>query len=174
MTYQPYTSPSHPTSSGVSRTSHWSAAQIAAAVVGAAFLIVGVAGFIPGITENVDDIKFAGHESSAELLGIFQVSVLHNFVHLLFGVIGFAAATRHRSARSYLIAGGIVYLALWLYGLATDHESDANFVPLNNADDWLHLGLGAGMVLLGALLFKHDLDHDVESDRMVRERMPEA
>jgi hypothetical protein len=28
----------------------------------------------------------------------------------------------------------------------------ANFVPVNNADNWLHLGLGVGMILLGYFL----------------------
>ena len=49
------------------------------------FLLVGILGFIPGITTGYDDLSFAGHHSEAELLGIFQVSVLHNLVHVAFG-----------------------------------------------------------------------------------------
>ena len=116
------------------------------------FLLVGVAGFIPGITTDFDSLKFAGHESDAQLLGIFEVSVLHNIVHLLFGVAGLALARTFDGARSYLIAGGVVYLVLFVYGLVIDHDDDANFVPLNDADNWLHLGLGLGMVTLGAAL----------------------
>lgn len=48
----------------------------------------GVLGFIPGITTNYSQLTFAGHDSAALLLGIFQVSILHNIVHLLFGVAG--------------------------------------------------------------------------------------
>lgn len=33
-----------------------------------------------------------------------------------------------------------------------DKASDANFVPLNEADDWLHLVLGVGMIALGLVL----------------------
>jgi hypothetical protein len=44
----------------------------------------------PGITSNYDDLKFAGHGSDAQLLGIFDTSVLHNIVHLLFGIAGIA------------------------------------------------------------------------------------
>jgi hypothetical protein len=43
----------------------------------------------------------------------------------------------------------VIYLVLWLYGLLIDHGSDANFVPVNTADNWLHLGLGVGMIALG-------------------------
>lgn len=126
--------------------------QLVAMIVSAVFLLVGVLGFIPGVTTNYDSMMFAGHESSALLLGVFAVSILHNIVHLLFGVVGFALARTAAGARWYLIGGGLIYLVLWLYGLVVDRDSAANFVPLNNADNWLHLGLAIGMIGLGALL----------------------
>ena len=135
-----------------SRTRQGSPIQAAAALVGAVFLLVGVLGFIPGITTGYDGLEAAGHESHAELLGIFQVSVLHNVVHLLFGVAGIALARTASSARAFLVGGGVVYLVLWLYGLVIDKTSQANFVPLNAADDWLHFVLGVGMVALGVVL----------------------
>jgi hypothetical protein len=121
-------------------------------VVSVVFLLVGVLGFIPGITTDYDQMEFAGHESEAQLFGIFQVSILHNIVHLLFGVVGLAMSRTAGGARTFLIGGGIIYAVLWLYGLIIDQDSDANFVPFNDADNWLHLGLAVGMVALGALL----------------------
>ena len=127
--------------------------QTAARIVGATFLLVGIAGFIPGLTTNLyDGLEFAGHEGSAELLGIFAVSVLHNLVHVGFGLAGLAFAATPARAREYLVGGGIIYLVLWIYGLVIDLSSDANFVPLNDADNWLHFALGAGMVGLGLAL----------------------
>ncbi|MEV4490153.1 DUF4383 domain-containing protein [Micromonospora coxensis] len=126
--------------------------RTAAQAVGAVFLLVGVLGFIPGITSNYDTMQFAGHESEAKLLGLFQVSILHNLVHLAFGVAGLALARTVSGARTYLVGGGALYLVLWLYGLVIDHDSGANFVPLNNADNWLHLVLGLGMIALGVAL----------------------
>lgn len=126
--------------------------QTAALAVSAVFALVGILGFIPGITTNYDELTFAGHHSTAALFGVFMVSVLHNLVHLAFGVIGFLMARTATGARSYLIFGGVVYLALWLYGLLIDTDSSANFVPVNSADNWLHLGLGLGMVALGVIL----------------------
>ena len=41
---------------------------------------------------------------------------------------------------------------LFVYGLAVPMDSAANFVPLNLADDILHVLLGVGMIALGALL----------------------
>jgi hypothetical protein len=127
-----------------------------AAAVGAVFLLVGILGFIPGITSNYDTMEFAGHKSHAELLGLFQVSILHNVVHLLFGVAGLALARRADTARAYLIGGGAIYLVLWVYGLVIDRTSEANFVPLNNADNWLHLLLGLGMIALGFALSRRN------------------
>lgn len=126
--------------------------QLAAQVVGAVFLLVGILGFIPGITSNFGTMGFAGHTSDALLLGVFQVSILHNIVHLLFGVAGVMMARTPGQAKSYLLYGGIVYLVLWLYGLIINLNSPANFVPVNTADNWLHFLLGAGMVALALLL----------------------
>ena len=126
--------------------------QLAAMVVGAVFLLVGIAGFIPGITTNYDQLQVAGHESGALLMGVFQVSILHNIVHLLFGAAGLAMARTASGARSYLIGGGAIYAVLWLYGMVIGDATPANFVPLNMADDWLHLVLAVGMIGLGVLL----------------------
>jgi arginine exporter protein ArgO len=127
-------------------------AQLAAMVVGAVFLLVGIAGFIPGITTNYDQLQFAGHQSGALLLGVFQVSILHNIVHLLFGVAGLAMARTAHGARNYLIGGGVIYAVLWLFGLLIGDSMPANFVPMNMADDWLHLVLAVAMIALGVSL----------------------
>ena len=124
--------------------------QTLATVVAIVFLLVGIAGFIPGVTTSYGSMGFAGMSSMAMLLGIFQVSVLHNVVHLLFGIVGLVLARTSRGARNYLIVGGIIYFVLWLYGIFTG-MSAANFVPLNSADNWLHLGLAIGMVALGLI-----------------------
>ncbi len=120
-----------------------------AMAVAAVFVLVGILGFIPGITSNYDDMGFAGDDSEAMLLGIFQVSILHNIVHLAFGLVGLALARTLDGARMFLIGGGLIYLVLWIYGLLIDKDSGANFIPINTADNWLHFILGVGMVLVG-------------------------
>ena len=126
--------------------------QTATMIVGLTFLVVGIAGFIPGITTDYDTLAFAGTDSEAELLGIFQVSILHNIVHLAFGALGVYAARTARTSYLYLVGGGVVYLVLTLYGVVIDRTSDANFVPVNTPDNWLHLALGVGMIGLGVAL----------------------
>jgi hypothetical protein len=86
------------------------------------------------------------------LFGVFCVSILHNVVHLLFGIVGIAMARTVPGATAFLIGGGVVYAVLWLYGLLIDHDSAANFVPVNDADNWLHLALAVVMIGLGLAL----------------------
>lgn len=133
---------------------HRSLAQIFAFIFGAAFLLAGIGGFIPGVTTPFDELRFIGTDSESELLGLFRVSVFHNIVHLLFGV-GIIAAARQRWSLAYLIGGGLAYGVVTVYGFLIDETSDANFLPINTADNFLHVALstgllGAGLVALAA------------------------
>ena len=125
-------------------------AQLLTTLTGATFILIGIFGFIPGITTHLyGGLDFAGHNSQAKLLHVFQVSWLHNIVHIAFGLAGLALARTPATARLYLICGGVVYLVLWFYGLLVDTSGRANFVPFNTADNWLHFVLGVGMIVLG-------------------------
>lgn len=117
--------------------------QLAARIVGAVFLLVGIAGFIPGITEDAPG-DFAGEDSPGSLLGVFQTGILHNLVHAAFGVLGLLLARTPSGARTFLLGGGFVYIALWLLGML----GAMDWLPADDTDDWLHLVLAVG--LLGA------------------------
>ncbi len=114
-----------------------------ARLISVVFLLVGVLGFIPGITSESPG-NFSGEGSEAELFGIFQVSILLNMVHLLFGIFGLALASTADGARTFLVGGGAIYLLLWIVGLI----GGLDWLPSNAADNWLHFVLG--VVLLGA------------------------
>jgi hypothetical protein len=117
-------------------------AQNLALVFGVVFLIVGILGFIPGITEDAPG-DFAGEDSEGSLFGVFQVSILHNLAHLAFG-IGILAARTHATAVQYLLWSGVAYLGLFVLGLL----GVMDWLPADDTDDWLHLVLALG--LLGA------------------------
>jgi hypothetical protein len=132
-----------------------SRAQTLALLFGAVFVLVGILGFIPGITSDAPG-DFAGEDSEGSLLGVFQTSVLHNLVHLLFGLAGLALARTTDGARTYLLGGGIIYLALFVVGLL----GVMDWLPADDTDDWLHLVLG--VALLGAWYLtrgERPLDH---------------
>jgi hypothetical protein len=129
-------------------------ARTIALAVGVVFLLVGILGFIPGITTDYDTMTFADHHSEAKLLGVFEVSILHNIVHLLFGVAGIAASRAARNVPPYLFGAAVIYLVLTVYGIVIDKESSANFVPVNSADNWLHIVLALGMAAAGFVVKK--------------------
>ena len=124
------------------------------------FLLVGILGFIPGITTNFDDMNLIGHDSEAKLLGIFQVNVVHNIVHLLFGIVGLALSRTWDGARTFRIGGGVVYRLLWILGLV----GGAEWIPANDADHWLHYVLG--VALLGSwAAARNEADPDLRTRR---------
>src|SRR6476646_1098293 len=122
-------------------------AQLMATLFGATFVLVGIRGFMPGVTSHLyGGLDFAGHNSEAKLCHLFQVSWLHNILHLAFGLVGLVLARTWETARLFLIGGGFVYLILWFYGLVIGMSTSANVVPFNAADNWLHFALGAAMI----------------------------
>ncbi len=131
--------------------------QKAATLFGIIFLIVGVAGFIPGITTDYDRLT-TFDDQGAKLLGVFGVNIIENIAHLLFGIAGLALARSYDGARTYLIGGGAIYAVLWIYGLLVGQDSAANFVPVNRADNWLHLVLAIAMIAGGVLLTRGERD----------------
>jgi len=74
-------------------------------------------GFIPGVTTNVDQLAWLGQPSQTVLSGVFAVSAMQNILHLAIGAAGYFLARPYAGARAYLLIGGAVYLALWLYGV---------------------------------------------------------
>jgi hypothetical protein len=139
-----------------------SLAQNLALLFGVALLAAGVLGFIPGITTNLGDIEFAGEDSPAKLLGIFQVSILHNIVHLLFGIAGIALSRTTANAKMYLLYSGVIYVVLLVFGLFVEVRDSSNFIPVNTADTLLHLVLAVG--LLGSWFISKD-EGDVITER---------
>lgn len=110
---------------------------------GAVFVVVGLLGF------TVSGGHHAAGVEGGELVGLFQVNVLHNLVHLAAGaaMIG-AAVAGARAARLANQVFGLVYLAVGLVGLVAVGTS-ANILALNGADNGLHLVLGAALTVVG-------------------------
>ena len=130
--------------------------QNAAILFGIIFLIVGVAGFIPGITTNYDRLSNFDGEG-ALLLGLFGINWLESVVHLLYGAAGLALARSVPGARNYFVVGGAIYIVLWLYGIVIDLDSSLNFIGINTAANWLHFVLGVAMLGIGLVLGRETL-----------------
>jgi hypothetical protein len=110
--------------------------QRVAQIFGVGFLIIAVLGF------------FASHTmEEGILLGLFPVNLLHNVVHLAFGVWGLAAARSFGGARTYARVTGVAYLALGVLGWID--PTGFGLVPIGGADVWLHLLIGAVLTFFG-------------------------
>lgn len=117
-----------------------------AQILGVAFLLVGVLGFIPAINqphEHDPNLTVEG-PGTGYLLGLFHVNVLHNAVHLLFGVLGLVMSGSVASARNYARLVAVAYLLLAVLGLVPAGRMNYTFglVPIHGHDVWLHALIG--------------------------------
>lgn len=116
--------------------------QYFALTVGILFLLVGVMGIIPGLVTapavSPDSVDLSFTPGYGDLLGIFPINALHNFVHLLVGVLGILASISLGSARLYSGALALFYGVLTLMGLFPPTQSMLGFVPIFGNDVWLH------------------------------------
>jgi hypothetical protein len=88
--------------------------------------------------------------TGGQLLGLFQVNLLHNLVHIAVGAAMIAAAIAGvRAAKTANIGIGAVYLVLAIAGLAILGDNPLNIIALNGADNALHLVLGLGVLGVG-------------------------
>ncbi|WP_350004305.1 DUF4383 domain-containing protein [Pseudarthrobacter sp. WHRI 8279] len=119
--------------------------------VGIVLMLVGVLGFIPGVTTQYSELMFPGPASHAMFLGLFQVSMLLNIVQLAIGATGWAMSRTEHGARNFLLGAGALYIVLAIFGLVVGVDSAANFLALNMMDNWAHLVLGVVMIVAGWL-----------------------
>lgn len=127
--------------------------------VGIVLLLVGILGFIPGITTQYSELTFLGPNSHAMFLGLFQVSMLLNIVQLVIGATGLTMARTEHGARNFLIGAGALYIVLAIFGLSVGVNSAANFLSFNMTDNWTHLALGVLMIGAG-WLFSRNMTSD--------------
>jgi hypothetical protein len=113
-----------------------------ALVVGIIYLVIGIAGFIPGLVQGRVYEDLVVTTGAGDLLGLFPVNVVHHIVHLLVGVLGIAAYRAFDTARLYSRGLAIVYGVLAVMGLISAANLDTMFglTPLFSHDVWLHAG----------------------------------
>jgi hypothetical protein len=114
-----------------------------ALVVGAGFLLVGILGFFVTGMNNME----SDPDVAPKLLGIFPVNVLHNVVHILFGVWGIAASRSWSASKTFGQIGGVAYLLLAVLGLIA--RSTFGLIPIGGNNIWLHALLGVVLAYFG-------------------------
>lgn len=119
----------HMMTDSLSKTAMW---------FGVVLLVVGVLGFVPGITT-----------SDGLLLGIFGVDTLHNLVHIITGALGiWAAKSGMDASRNFFKVFGVVYGLVTILGFVTGNGL-LWAIPTNMADNLLHVVIAALALYLG-------------------------
>ena len=116
--------------------------QRLAQVFGVVFILFAILGFVASGSSMESDPEMA-----EKLLGLFPVNLVHNGVHLGFGIWGLLASRNFDGARNYGRIGGVLYLILAVLGYVA--PDGFGLVPLGGNDIWLHVVLGVALAAVG-------------------------
>lgn len=117
-------------------------AQIYALALGVVLVVVGILGFF------VDSSFDTGSNVQGDSLIGFEVNGIHNLVHIASGLVGLALAGKNSTARLFAFGFGAVYALVAIIGLI-DGETVLGLIPVNGADNVLHLAIAATGILAG-------------------------
>ncbi|MEA3008960.1 MAG: hypothetical protein QOJ91_652 [Sphingomonadales bacterium] len=111
-----------------------------ALIFGIVFLVIGAGGFIPGMTDMtaMPDPGLTMRSGFGHELGLFPINMLHNIVHIIFGIWGLLAYKSYGGARSYFRVVAVVYALLMVLGLLEPTRTTFGFIPIYGNDVWLH------------------------------------
>ena len=116
--------------------------QRVAQIFGVVFLLVALVGFLSSGT-SMDP-----HTMTApRALGLFPVNMLHNLVHVIFGVWGLLASRGFRASRNYAQVSGVLFILLAVLGYAA--PDGFGLLPLGGNDILLHAILGIPLAIVG-------------------------
>jgi hypothetical protein len=126
-----------------------------AIVMGAAFLLIGVAGFVPALLMppaaggHTHAVPVRVNTFEGYLFGLFHVNILHSLVHVLFGVMGLVMARTFASARAYARIVAVSYALLAVMGLIPALNTVFGLIPIHGHDVWLHVAIAAAAAYFG-------------------------
>ena len=122
-----------------------------ALIYGIVFLLVGLAGFVPGLVTPFEPTHppLAVEAGAGLLLGLFPINVLHNLVHVIFGIWGIAVWRRVPASRFYAQAVAVIYAVFMIMGFFPVLNTTFGLVPLHGNDIWLHFLLAAVAAYFG-------------------------
>lgn len=111
-----------------------------ALVVGIAFVLAGIAGFIPFFTPppHADAPHLILNSNYGLLLGLFPVNTLHSIFHFTVGVFGLYAFRNYSASRAYSRFLGVTLGVFTVMGLIPQLHTTFGYLPLYGHDVWLH------------------------------------
>jgi hypothetical protein len=114
-------------------------------------LLAGLALLLAGIFGFISDSSFeTGDGVQGDLFLGFEVNAIHNLIHVASGLVLLAASPKRASARAVAIGFGLVYGLVAIIGLI-DGEDVLGLIPINSADNLLHIALAALGIITGLI-----------------------
>src|SRR5918994_6782550 len=135
-------------------------------LAGLSLLLAGILGFFADASFDTGD----GIQGD-ELLSIFEVNGIHNLIHVASGLLLLAASPKRASAKTVAIAFGLVYGVVTIIGLI-DGEDVLGLIPVNPADNILHIALSA-LGLIAGFMSRGGDDVPANEPRTVGEKRGE-
>jgi hypothetical protein len=128
-----------------------------ALLLGILFLLVGIAGFIPGLVSlptsapnvAVDAPRLVFDDGYGYVLGLFPTNFLHNAVHIVVGVLGIAAFTSASGALVFNRGFAIVYAAIAIMGLLPFTNTTFGLMPIFGNNVWFNALTAAAAAYFG-------------------------
>ncbi len=122
-----------------------------ALIWGILFLVIFASGVVPGMLQPPapGDPDLAVDAMHGRALGLFPVNILHDGVHLIFGIWGLLASRDWDKAKTYARVTAVVYAMFMVMGLVPGLDTTFGLVPLHDNDVWLHAVLAAGAAYFG-------------------------
>ena len=118
------------------------AARVTAYVLGVAFVLAGVFGFV--------ETGFSGWlaaDTDAYLTWL-RLNPMHNLAHVVLGAVLLVGASgSERAARAWAGVVGLLYVGVAAYGFVLVGEPSWNVLALNTVDNWFHLVTGLALLL---------------------------
>ena len=119
-------------------------AQIYVMALGTVLVLVGIVGFL------VEPSFAVGDSAERGTLILFDINGWHNVVHLLSGIVGLAMVGTAAKARLFAIGYGVVYVLVTILGFAVgDGGLLLSIIPINTADNLLHLAIAVTGIAIG-------------------------
>lgn len=128
----------------IARDDRRTPAQWYCLLAGLSLLLAGIFGFISDSTFDTGD------GVQGDLFLGFEVNAIHNLVHLASGLVLLAASPKRASARAVALGFGLVYGLVAIIGLV-DGSDVLGLIPVNSADNLLHIALAALGILTGLI-----------------------
>jgi hypothetical protein len=102
--------------------------------LGILFLLIGLAGFVPGfVSTPVDASPIQGY---GKLFGLFPTNYLHNALGIVFGILGITAFTSLTGSIVFNQVIALVYTAHTLLGLLPLTNTLFGIMPLYGNNVW--------------------------------------